>query len=377
LRNDVIERTVNDTLLTIADYILQMIEKSRKQKDVDMKELMAQEMNHFQRDHPSLSLEEKEEAEYELYYALIKERQPELFELKGNVVETFPIDKDKSVFHIYQSNDIFYGVYQQDLKEAHQITRSFSSKEELLQTTFGTSQFEKFRGRSLFLKDEQTFALHSNKHFRLNLVKKYKTLDTFENIQQARSSIVREELNNDPKLRKHALRRSLEEHHIPSDLLGKVVTLRTISKENEGINLSFEENGKEREIKLPDLDEKWLERISANPKMKAIFDELVMDSHSVAEGALAFYGMEINKELQTKQQNFEVISDEEGSYIGKVSGDGSVKKFSPYFSEEEAEKQLGNLNKHLQLENQKERLDEVESDIDFIDISEKTKEVEQ
>ncbi|MGW8428597.1 hypothetical protein ACWGJQ_24615 [Peribacillus simplex] len=48
-----------------------------------------------------------------------------------------------------------------------------------------------------------------------------------------------------------------------------------------------------------------------------------------------------------------------------------MKKVSPYFSEKEAEKQLGNLNNHIQLEKQKDsQVKEVETDIPFKEIRE-------
>lgn len=374
MRNDSIERSVNDSMLTIADSILQMIEQS-KQKSLDRKSQspMNQEKKSMKHDSTSWSTKEKTEAEYELYYAMIKERHPQLFEIKGDSIETFPVDKEKSVFFILKDKETYFGVYKQESKEAHIVTPVFPTKEDLLQKTLGTSQFEKFRMHSFFLvEDGKAFSLHDNKQLRLNLAKSYKTLTTYENIEQARSSVVKEELKNDPKLRKQSLRRALEEHFIPSDLLGKTVTIQNISNDDQGTRLSLVENQKERDVWLPDIAEKWIERVRDNPGMKVMFDEVIMDSRSIAEGFLAFYGMEINKESQARQHDFEVISNQDGSYIGKLSGNGKVKKVSPYFSEKEAEKQLGNLNTHIQLEKQKERQEkEVETDIQFKEIREK------
>jgi hypothetical protein len=375
MRNDSIERSVNDSILTITDYIFQMIERAKRQKDIDMKRIMNQQMNNLKQDSSLLSTEEKIEAEYDLYYALIKEHYPDLFEVKGNPVETFPVDSDKKVFQIFQDKNQFFGVYKEKTKKAHKITSVFSSKEEVLQKTFGTSQFEKFRERSFFLtEDGKAFSLHENKHLCLNLSYPFKNLTIYENIEQARSAVIKEELKSDPKFLKQALYRTLEEHHIPSDLLGKTVTLQSISKDNDGVRLFIEENQRERDIGLPDIVESWMERVKDHPKMKVVFDEIIMDSRSVAEGFLAFYGMEINKEIQTRQHDFEVISNEEGSYIGKLSGNGMVKKVSPYFSEKEAENQLKNLNIHIiQLEKEKARQGEikVEPSMEFIEISEK------
>ncbi|MFJ7512721.1 hypothetical protein ACIQW7_25235 [Peribacillus simplex] len=371
MRNDSIERSVNDSMLTIADSILQMIEQS-KQKSLNKTSLMNQEKKRLKQDSTSWSTEKKTEAEYELYYAMIKEHHPQLFEIKGNYIETFPVDKEKSVFFILKDKDAYFGVYKQESKEAHIVTPVFPTKEDLLQKTLGTSQFEKFRMHSFFIVDNgKAFSLHDNKQLRLNLAKSYKTLTTYENIEQARTFIVKEELKNDPKLRKQSLRRALEEHFIPSDLLGKTVTIQNISNDGQGTRLSLVENQKERDVWLPDIAEKWMERVRDNPGMKVMFDEVIMDSRSIAEGFLAFYGMEINKEIQAKQHDFEVISNQVGSYIGKLSGNGKVKKVSPYFSEEEAEKQLGNLNNHIQLEKRKEiQVKEVETDIQFKEIRE-------
>jgi len=367
LRNDSIERSVNDSMLTIADYILKMIEQTKRQQELDIKRLAVG-------DDRSLLNEERAEAEYELYYAFIKERQPDLFEVKGDFVESFPVEKDKSFLQIFHKNGQFYGVYKHESKEAHKVTHGFQSKEEVLRSILGTSEFEKFRGQSFFLlKDGKAFSLQDNKQFRLNLVKPYKTRSFYESIEQARSFVVKEELKTDPKLRIQSLRRTLEEHYIPSDLIGKTVTLNSISKDDEGIRISFEEDEKERNIRLPDLAEKWMERVRDNPRMKVAFDELIMDSRSIGEGFLAFYGIEINKELQTRQHDFEMISNAEGSYIGKLSGDGRVKKLSPYFSEEEAKKQLENLTNYIQLEKLNERYIDKESGptIEFMGRSEK------
>ncbi|MGZ7135532.1 MAG: hypothetical protein ACXVHY_06610, partial [Methanobacterium sp.] len=142
MRNDSIERSVNDSMLYIADYILQMVEK---QNDLDIRRLVSSEMKNLQKDLPSLSNGKREEAEYELFYALIKERQPDLFVINGNSVESFPVDKNKSSFHVFHYNSQFYGVYKQESKEAHKVTQVFHSKEEVLRNTFGTSEWEKFR----------------------------------------------------------------------------------------------------------------------------------------------------------------------------------------------------------------------------------------
>jgi hypothetical protein len=372
VRNDSIERSVNDSLLTIAEYILQLIEHTKRQIELDNRRFVGSEMKIRQKDY--FSNKEREEAEYDLYYALIKERQPDLFVVNGDRVEVFSVNKDKSSFQVYQNDGLFFGTYKQESKEPHKVTSVFHSKEEVLRNTFGTSEFEKFRGHAIFLsKDGKAFSLKNNKQFRLNIIKPFKPQSFYENIEQARIFVVKEELMNDPKLKKQALRRTLDEYHIPLDLLGKTVTINSICKDKRGVKITFEENEKERDIRLPDLSEKWIERIGSNPRMKAAFDELIMDSCSIGEGYLTFYGIEINKELQTRQHNFEVFSNTEGSYIGKISGNGTVKKLSPYFSEEEAKKQLEDLTNYIQLEKKNERYIDKEdgSSIEFMDISEK------
>ncbi|MCK1986012.1 MULTISPECIES: hypothetical protein [unclassified Peribacillus] len=177
---------------------------------------------------------------------MIKERHPQLFEIKGNYIEAFPVDKEKSVFFILKDKDAYFGVYKQESKEAHIVTPVFPTKEALLQKTLGTSHFEKFRMHSFFIEDDgKAFSLHDNKQLRLNLAKSYKILTTYENIEQARTFVVKEELKNDPKLRKQSLRRALEEHFIPSDLLGKTVTIQNISNNGQGTRLSLEPSNSE------------------------------------------------------------------------------------------------------------------------------------
>ena len=162
MRNDSIERSVNDSMLTITDYILQVIEQAKKQNEIDRKRYFDSE--NLREDYLSLSSDEREEAEYDLYYALIKERQPDIFVVNGKSVETFSVNKDKSSFQVFHNNGQFYGVYKQKHKEAHKVTQVFDSKEELLINTFGTSKFEKFRGHTFFLtKEGKTFSLHDNK----------------------------------------------------------------------------------------------------------------------------------------------------------------------------------------------------------------------
>ncbi|MCM3570620.1 hypothetical protein [Neobacillus mesonae] len=260
-------------------------------------------------------------------------------------------------------------------KKPLRITESFRSKEALLQNTFGTSNFEKFRNRTFFLlEDGKTFSLHDNKQFRFNLVKPIKHLSTFENMEQARLGVVKDELKDNPKVRRQAIHRTLEKHFIPIDLMGKPVTVNSILKEDQGIKISLEDNGKERQIKLPDLAEKWMDRVREQPKLKAAFDEIIMDSRLIGEVFLAFYDIEINKVLQTKQHDFEVISVQKGSYIGKLNCDGKIKKLSPYFPEKEAKRQLEKLNVHIQREKVKKgRGDlEVEPCLEFEDISAET-----
>ena len=369
MRNDSIERAINDTALTITDYILQKIEQIKRQKDLDTKRYINQEIKNQQRDSPFLSTEEQEEVEYDSYYRLIKEYSPELFEITGDLIETFPFDKNQGVFQIFEDKNQFFGVYKQKTKEAHKITPVFSSKKDVLQKTVGTFRFEKFRKYSFFLtEDGKAFSLDENKHLRLNLSKPFKILTTYENIEQARIALVKEELKKNPKLLKESLYRTLEENHIPCDLLGKTVILQNISKDDKGIQLSLEGNQKERIVQLSDIAEKWIEKIRDNPGMNILFDEIIMESRSIAEGFLAFYEQGLNKEMQVQQHNFEVIVTEEGSYIGKLSSNGIVKQISPYFSEKEAHKQLENLAHHIQLEKHKERQVEKEWELSIEDI---------
>lgn len=358
-------------MLYMAEYILQMIEESKKQNELDMKKIIDEKLKNLQMNF--MSNEAREEAEYELYYTFIKMQRPDQFDNKGDYVESFPLNNYNGIFQIIDINGQFFGVYKKESKEAHKVTRGFQSKEEVLLNTFGTSDFERFRGESLFLtKEGMAFCLKDNKQFRLNLVKPFRALSLYENMEQARSFIVKDELKKDTNISLQALLRTLEEFRIPSDLIGETVTINSIFKDNEGVYITFEENQKKQDIRLPDLEEKWLERLRDNPKMKVALDELIMDSRSIGEGFLAYYGIEINKEFQIMQHDFEVISNKEGSYIGKLSGAGTVKKLSPYFSEKEAIQQLVNMNNFIHIEKQKERFVNNEADL-YIEFMESRK----
>lgn len=375
MRNDVIERTVNDTMLTVADYLLQMIEQSRKQRSLELRALIDQRSKDLKNDYPYLSTEERAEGEYELYYALIRERQSHLFEVKGNLLGTFPVD-NISRFQMYQDKNKFYGVYNQDGKNPHRITDYFQSKEDVILNIFATTKFEIFRRNTFFHSCEgKVFSLQDNKQFRLHLIKPFKFQSAFENIEYARLSVVKDELKTDSNLREVALKKTLKEYDIPSDLIGKSVTVSGISIEEDGVRITLEDVHKERKILVPDIAEKWLERVKDHPKLKAAFDELIMDSRSIGEGFLSFYGIEVNKEVQRKQHDFEVIVNEEGSYIAKLHGTGIVKKVSPYFSSvKEGEVQLEKLKNHIQLDKEKERQKEnlvVEPSLEINELVEK------
>lgn len=364
MRNDVIEKSFNDSMLTITDYFLQMIEQVKNQQDIERKKV--DKMN------PSLSTNEREEAEYELYYAWLNKEHPELFNVKGAPIDTFPDRTDQSVFQIFQDKNTFFGVYSQETKEPHIITPVFSSKEDVLQHTFGTSQFEKFRSYTFFVREEgQAFSLHENKHFRMNLSKPFEPEKTYETMEEARSTLVKRELEHDYKCRTQALCRTLEEFHLPSDLLGKTVCIQSIGINEKSIHLTIEENEKQRVLSFPVLSKSWTEKVKETPQMNVLFDEIVMDSRLIAEGFMAFYGFEINKEFQNKQHDFEVVSNEKGSYIGKLNGMGQVKKVSPYFSEREAEEQLVQLKKHIELDKERLKVKEEVPAIEMLEISEK------
>jgi low affinity Fe/Cu permease len=59
-------------MLTITDYLLQRLDQSKIQKRIDKKILNSRDMKNSHVGHSSLSNEKREEAEYELYYVLIK-----------------------------------------------------------------------------------------------------------------------------------------------------------------------------------------------------------------------------------------------------------------------------------------------------------------
>ncbi|MDQ6600903.1 hypothetical protein [Bacillus salipaludis] len=371
MRNDSIERSFNDSILTIVDYLLQRSDKAKIQKDMETRRNIRNDFKKIYSRNSSISNDEREEGEYELYYAFIKKHQPELF-VKGKPVEIFPVDRDKSSFQVLNSKGFFYGVFKQEGKDAHRVTRAFDSKEEVLLNTFGTSRFEKFRGYSFFhLDDGKTYSLKDNKQFRFNLTQSFKPQLFYENIEHARSIVVKEELKNEVAIKEKSLNRTFMEYQIPLDLIGKTITINNISKDELGVRISIEENDIKKDIMLPDLSEVWMERISKHPRMKAAFDELVMDSRSIGEGFLAFYGMEINKEFQKRQFDFEVISNEEGSYIGKLYGDGCVKKLSSYFLEGEAKEHLEKLNTYIQENSKRERqMAKEDIGIEFMEMSE-------
>ncbi len=375
MRTDVIERTVNDSMLTIADYLLQMIEQAKKQKDLELRALVDHKSRDILKDYPNLSAEKRTEAEYELYYALIKERQLHLFKVKGNLAGAFPVDRISSV-QIYQDKNKFYGVYQQEGKDPHRITEYFLNKEALISNLFGSGEFEIFRSRTAVQSnDGKVFFLHDNKQICLHLIKPFKVQSSYENMEQARLAIVKGELKMDSKLRARAVVKTLNEYDIPSDLSGKTVTITGISLEENGVRVSLEDNEKKRHITLPDLAETWVNRVKEHPRLEAAFDEFIMDSRSIGEGFLSFYGLEINKEIQTKQHEFEVITNKCGSYIGKLHGTGKLKKVSPSFSsEKEADVQLDKLLCHIQVEKEKEKRKEnpvVEPSLEMHEMVEK------
>ena len=106
------------------------------------------------------------------------------------------------------------------------------------------------------MEDGKAFSLHDNKQLRLNLAKPYKTLTTYENIEASTPFVVKRGLKKDPKLRKQSLRRALEEHLIPSDLLGKTVGHKAFQKRIKGQGYHWKRIKKNEDIWLLDIAEK-------------------------------------------------------------------------------------------------------------------------
>ncbi|MDN4075504.1 hypothetical protein [Fictibacillus terranigra] len=372
MRNEVIEQTVNDSMVTTLDYILQLIEQSNKQKDGDRDKLIQQSLEQMRQDQPSLSKADKAELEYTLYYHLALKQQPEWFQLTGELIDRFPYEQNNSSFDVYQHEDNVWGVVTQEGKKSHKVTTSFKSKEDLLLHLFGTTQFEKFRGETFWIQqNEQVFSLKENKHFRLLLFtgQSMKPFRTHKSLEKLRISILKDDLAQNPNLKKKALRQTLEDKSLPVSLMGKTVTINELEQKQDHVELTLKEDGTDHHIKLPDLEDKWMKL--AKNRAALAFNELVMNSQAVAQGFLSFYGIEINQSLQTKAPDFEVISHPKGSFIGHVKSDGSIKKLSPYFTEKEANLRLGDLKKELRKEKNLEQDKSLNQEISFDDIIEK------
>jgi hypothetical protein len=367
VRNDSIERAVNDSIMTIAEYILQMREQAETRKGSDVSESLGNGMASMDRVFPTLPKDEREKAEFDLYHALIIEHQPALFEINGQPVEMYPAGKD-STFQIHGGDEGFYGVYKKGGKEPYRVTKFLPSCKEVLTATFGTHEYERFRDRSFFIRKDGTVCSPGERtYLRFPGGDKVQSLPSYENIESARLSVVREQLKNDPAIRNQALKRTLEHHHMPfGSLLGKTVSLMNISKSREGVTISVEdEKPRIREIRLPDLAGNWHGRIRGRPGVRAVFDEIILDSKAIAEGFMSFYGMEINRAVLNQNHDFEIVSDKKGWYIARLGEKGKLKRMSPYFTEKEAGIQLRNLKKHILLEKERGQAKEGQPDIEF------------
>lgn len=270
--------------------------------------------------------------EYESTYELMKFEKKEIFNKKGKLLKKFNID-DLSSIDLKEDDGEYFLEYHEEGKEPYAVTKDFKTKDEAIKSLFGTCEYEILRDRTLFKLDKGTcIYLKDNKDkIRLNSFKtgdlKFNTTD----INNARRKILLESLENKPSVRKQ--------------LIGK--TLKHFDVESKGLDFKNTDN-------INKAKEKIINNLQNNERINKIKTEVKNDSHSFLEGFLEFYGIQLNKRLDETRQPFEIVNSRKGYSIGKYNRKGELKRVSPYFRQEEAVRNLNELNNYIEMKKKRE-----------------------
>lgn len=265
--------------------------------------------------------------EYEATYELMKFEKKELFNKKGKLIKKFNIDDKSSISLKKEDENKYFLEYMEEGKEPYAITENFKTKDEALESLFQSSQYEIMRDRTMFtLEKDNCIYLKDNKDkirlnsFNLNNVK----LDS-TNINSARRKILLESLENNPKVRKNLIDKTLKHFNIEKNFDFKIT--ENLNKAKETISGKLQ-----------------------NDNVNKAKTEIKNDSHAFLEGFLSFYGVELNKKLDETRQPFEVVNNRHGYSINKCNRKGESERVSPYFKKGEVTEKLDELNNYLQVE---------------------------
>jgi hypothetical protein len=294
--------------------------------------------------------EVKRQLVYDILYHHAKRTYPELFQVtEAEVHHTFPL-KDGRIDLIEQTNG-FTAVLHRNGYDPYRITPHFSSRSDVLIHLFQTEKFERVHGDTIFkTNDGKVFSLLENSAvFTVAPGEKIDKVTYVPSIEQARLNARRAQFEtvNGDRLKTVALKNALEKHNLPSELVGKKVTIENVNPPM----LKVSTDDKEYEIQLPDVDEqKWKEHIQVT------FDEVVLSSASFAEGFLEFYGLELKQQFEKDKPDFEVYGDENGFFVGHLRDDGSLKQLSKGYHrrEEDAKRDLQALKAYMAKESELE-----------------------
>lgn len=269
--------------------------------------------------------------EYEITYELMKFEKKEIFNRKGEVLEKFNID-DKISINLKNDGNKYFLEYEEKGRNPYLISKDFETKDEALRSLFGTSEYEILRDRTLFKLDKGTcIYLKDNKsNIRLNSFKTDKLKFTTTTFNNARKKILLESLEKNPTMRKQVIDKTMKHFNIA---------------ENREIDFKIT-NG------LDKAKETISSRLQSDSVNKAK-TEIKNDSHAFLEGFLGFYGVELNKKLDETKQPFEVVGSNKGYSISKCNRKGELTKISPYFTKNEAEKKLEEVNNYLKIQNKR------------------------
>ena len=269
--------------------------------------------------------------EYEITYELMKFEKKEIFNRKGEVLEKFNID-DKISINLKNDGNKYFLEYEEKGRNPYSISKDFETKDEALKSLFGTSEYEILRDRTLFKLGKGTcIYLKDNKsNIRLNSFKTDKLKFTTTTFNNARKKILLESLEKNPTIRKQVIDKTMKHFNIAEN--------------------------REIDFKITNGLDKAKETISSrlqSDKVNKAKTEIKNDSHAFLEGFLGFYGVELNKKLDETKQPFEVVESNKGYSISKCNRKGELTKISPYFTKNEAEKKLEEVNNYLKIQNKR------------------------
>lgn len=260
-------------------------------------------------------------------------------------------EEEKNKYLIYNTDDNFYFI------------NTSEEDKELLESTFGTSNYEVVNNHLIIKKDDKALSDSNElKDYHLNSSKEFK-------FDKDISELRKQALINPNEVSAKANQDLAEKYNLPKDTFNREITVTDIETDENGKStLTLEDRDtKQKNYLYSEFDEEFTteveEKLSFKDSLKLMFEEIKNASAQISMGFMQFYGARFDEEHLNYDP--QVIL-ENGEYkISEFNQDGTKTDLRRNLSKHEIDKELESIlnqqkSKELEMDKSHELSTELE-----------------